>query len=119
MARICTDEIFGNDSVEFCKLMPVITTKSERIDHGTKMHRSLVRFCGLEMLNHTQSSADFITITCGFRFSVQTSFDFLGTRCEEGTGASFFNRSLGRRFNLPHRDLARSIEVCSACPPTP
>jgi len=23
------------------------------------------------------------------------------------------------RFNLPHRDLARSIEVCPSCPPTP
>jgi len=32
-----------------CGLMPIITTKSECIDHWTKMYRSLGRFCGLEM----------------------------------------------------------------------
>ena len=40
--------------------------------HGSfnKDRRSIARFSGLEISNRTQSSADFITITCGFRFSV-------------------------------------------------
>ena len=36
------------------------------------MRRSLVRFSRLEASNRTLSLADFITITCGFRFSVHT-----------------------------------------------
>jgi hypothetical protein len=35
------------------------------------MRQFLARFCGSEMLSHTQSSADFITPMCGFRFSAQ------------------------------------------------
>ena len=37
-----------------------------------KDDRSLVPFSGLESSVHARSSADFITITCGFRFSVHT-----------------------------------------------
>jgi transposase InsO family protein len=57
---------------ESCEPMLVITTKSERTSHWIKIRRSLARFSGLEMSNRTQSSADFITITCGFRFSAHT-----------------------------------------------
>ena len=45
---------------------------TERTGHWTKMLRSLARFNGPEASNRTLSLADFITITCGFRFSVQT-----------------------------------------------
>jgi hypothetical protein len=49
------------------------------------MRRSIARFSGLEILNRNQSLADFITITCGFRFSVHTGeaarglFNFVGS----------------------------------------
>src|SRR5262245_32737570 len=36
------------------------------------MHRPFVPFSVPEPLTHTRSSADFITITCGFRFTVHT-----------------------------------------------
>jgi len=36
------------------------------------MRRSLAPFNGLEASNHTPCLADFITITCGFRFLVHT-----------------------------------------------
>src|SRR5262249_10577259 len=39
------------------------------------MHRPFVPFSVPEPLTHTRSSSDFITITCGFRFSVHTVLD--------------------------------------------
>jgi hypothetical protein len=39
------------------------------------MRRSLARFSDPESLAHTQSSADFIAIISGFRFSVHTPFE--------------------------------------------
>jgi hypothetical protein len=44
------------------------------------MHRSLAPFSGPEPLGHTQSLADFITTTFGFRFSVHTA-----ARCDPAT----------------------------------
>src|SRR5260370_33927078 len=52
--------------------MLVITMKSERIVHWTKMRRSRALFSGPESLIHTRSLADFITTTFAFRFSVHT-----------------------------------------------
>ncbi|MGC1916610.1 MAG: hypothetical protein WA710_15660, partial [Pseudolabrys sp.] len=48
------------------------TTTSERIDHWTKMRRSLAKFSESEASNHTPSSADFMTITPVFKFSAHT-----------------------------------------------
>ena len=45
---------------------------SERTGHSIKMRRSLVRFSGSDLSIHTRSSAGFITIMSGFRFSVRT-----------------------------------------------
>ena len=45
---------------------------SERIDHWTKMRRSLARFSRQEASNRIPSLVDFITITPGFRLSVHT-----------------------------------------------
>jgi hypothetical protein len=53
--------------------MLAITTTSERTSHWIMMHRSFARFSGPEASNRTPSLADFITITYGFRFLVQTS----------------------------------------------
>ena len=52
-----------------------ITTTSERIDHWTKMRRSLARFSRQEASNRIPSLVDFITITPGFRLSVHTGAD--------------------------------------------
>src|ERR1700738_2467938 len=52
--------------------MLAITTRLELIGHWIKMRRSLAEFSEPESSFHTRSSADFITITCGFRFSVHT-----------------------------------------------
>jgi hypothetical protein len=52
--------------------MPAITTKSEHTGRWTKMHRRFVPFNGSGTSRHTPSSGGFITITYGFRFSVQT-----------------------------------------------
>jgi hypothetical protein len=55
-----------------CEPTLTITIKSERTGHWIKMRRSLAPFSGSDPLIHTRSLADFITITCGFRFSVHT-----------------------------------------------
>jgi len=53
------------------------TTTSERIDHWTKMRRSLARFSRQEASNRIPSLVDFITITPGFRLSVHTGSYYL------------------------------------------
>ena len=45
---------------------------AERIDPWIRMRRFLARFSKPETFVHTPSSADFITTTSGFRFSVHT-----------------------------------------------
>jgi hypothetical protein len=55
-----------------CEPMLAITTTSERTGHWIKMRRSLARFSEPESLVHTQSLAEFITATSGFKFSVHT-----------------------------------------------
>ena len=67
--------------------MLTITTISERIGHWTRMRWSLARFSGSEASNHTRSLADFITITCAFRFSVHTGVIALLNDCLEVTRA--------------------------------
>ena len=37
------------------------------------MRRSIVPFSGMDLSIHARSLADFITTTCGFRFSVHTA----------------------------------------------
>jgi hypothetical protein len=54
-------------------LKPRCTTTSERIDHWTKMRRSLAKFSESEASNHTPSSADFTTTTPELKFSVHTA----------------------------------------------
>ena len=76
--RECVDHfvIFGELHLRrICKPMLTITTASEHTDHWAKMRRSLDWFSGPEALVHTRSLVDFITITCGFRFSVHTPGD--------------------------------------------
>jgi hypothetical protein len=46
--------------------------KSERIGHWTKMRRFIAQFSAPGPSGHTRFSAGSITITFGFRFSVQT-----------------------------------------------
>ena len=46
--------------------------RSERIGHWTRMRHSRAQFSGLGSLVNAQSLAGFITITCGFEFSVHT-----------------------------------------------
>ncbi len=53
-----------------CKLMAAITTTVERTDDWTKMRRPFAPFSGPETSHHTRFSAGFITIMCGFRFTV-------------------------------------------------
>ena len=48
------------------------TITSERIDHWTKMRRSLAKFSESEASNHTPSSADFTTTPPEPKFSVHT-----------------------------------------------
>src|SRR6476660_9601159 len=48
------------------------TITSERIDHWTKMRRSLAKFSESEASNHTPSSADFTTTMPELKFSVHT-----------------------------------------------
>jgi hypothetical protein len=55
-----------------CKLIPAITTRSERTGHWTRMRRSPVQSSRLETSNHTLFLVDFITITSGPRFAVHT-----------------------------------------------
>ena len=45
---------------------------SGRTGHWIKMRRSRAPFSGSDLSIHTRSLADFITIMCGFRFSVHT-----------------------------------------------
>jgi hypothetical protein len=56
--------------------MLAITTTLERTGHWIKIRRPRARFSALEISNRMQSSADFITITCVFRFSVHTDVRF-------------------------------------------
>jgi len=44
----------------------------ERTDHWAKMRRYRAQFSGLEAFAPMRSSADYITITSEFRFSVHT-----------------------------------------------
>jgi hypothetical protein len=53
--------------------MPTIIIRSGRTGRWAKLHPASVRFIVSETLRHTLSSAGFITIMCGFRFSVQTT----------------------------------------------
>src|SRR5262249_49667780 len=57
-----------------------ITTTSERTGRWTRMHRPFVPFSVPESSTHTRSSADCITITFGFRFSVHTTYYAPGFR---------------------------------------
>ena len=52
--------------------MPFITMTSERTGHWTKMRRPFVPFSKSGISSRTRYSADCITITSGFRFSVHT-----------------------------------------------
>src|SRR6266705_2544196 len=53
------------------------------------MRRSLGRFSGPETSIHARSLADFITIMCGFRFSVHTgAFPYLGWLLISGTAVN-------------------------------
>jgi hypothetical protein len=52
--------------------MLVITMKSERIVHWTKMRRSRARFNELESSIHAQSLADFITICSNLGFGTHS-----------------------------------------------
>ena len=73
--RECTDHfiILGEAHLrQSCEPMPTITTASGPTVHRIKMRRSLAQFSGPEASNRTPSLADFITITFGARFSVQT-----------------------------------------------
>src|SRR5262249_21685399 len=56
--------------------MPAITTRSERTGRWTKMHRPFVPFSVPESSAHRRFSADCITTTSGFRFSVHTPLAF-------------------------------------------
>ena len=51
-----------------CDPMRAITMKSERTGRWTKMRRPIALFSGSGTSSHTRFSADFITITSGFRF---------------------------------------------------
>ena len=62
----------------FCDPTLAIIMISERTGPWTKMLRSLAQFSGPEASVHTQSLADFITITSGFKFSVHTSTTGVG-----------------------------------------
>src|SRR4029450_5465155 len=74
--------------------MPAITTKSEHTGRWTKMHRRFVPFSGSGTSRHTRSSVGFITITYGFRFSVQTT---LRISVAEGGDLSVRSRRLLER----------------------
>src|SRR6516225_8454532 len=58
--------------VGFCEITRAITTKSEHIDHWTKMLRPFALFSGSEPSRHIRSSAGFIITMCLFEFSVHT-----------------------------------------------
>src|SRR4029453_10372365 len=74
--------------------MPAITTKSEHTGRSPKLLRRFVPFSGSGTSRHTRSSVGFITITYGFRFSVQTaSMPFMTQRARSLRGYN----SLGQR----------------------
>src|SRR6516225_9377641 len=58
--------------VGFCEITRAITTKSEHIDHWTKMLRPFALFSGSEPSRHIRSSAGFIITMCVFEFSIHT-----------------------------------------------
>jgi hypothetical protein len=60
----------------FCNPAHAITITSERIGHWTRMRHSRAQFSGLGSLVRAQSLVGFITIMCGFKFSVPTTADF-------------------------------------------
>ena len=62
----------GASAPDPAKRTLVIIMTLERIGPWTKMRRSLARFNGPASSVHARSLADFITIMCGFRFSVHT-----------------------------------------------
>jgi hypothetical protein len=71
---------------------------SERIDHWTKMRRSLAKFSESEASNHTPSSADFTTTTPELKFSVHTG---LRVQAAGGTDKSLeFYSSDSSKFNF-------------------
>ena len=79
--RECVDHIIvlGETHLRrFCNRTRAITMTSERIDHWTKMRRSLARFSRQEASNRIPSLVDFITITPGFRLSVHSGGINLG-----------------------------------------
>src|SRR5712692_6109623 len=63
--------------------MLAITTTSERIDHWTRMLRSLAKFSESEASNHTPSLADFTTTTPELKFSVHTPIPTLTPRLSQ------------------------------------
>jgi ABC-type branched-subunit amino acid transport system permease subunit len=67
-------QLSSDFSAASCKPMLDITITSDHTDHWTKMLRSLALSSGPEASVHTQSLADSITTTFGFRFSVHTGF---------------------------------------------
>jgi hypothetical protein len=73
--RECLDHlvILGEAHLRrFCEFMRVITTRSERTGHWTKMLRPSALFSGWEPSGQMRSSAGFTTTMCGFEFSVHT-----------------------------------------------
>ena len=71
-----------------CEPTLAITMRSERLGHWIKMRRSLAQFSGPEASNPIPYLADFITTTCGIRFSVHTSI----TRDAIGGGQVLFQQ---------------------------
>jgi hypothetical protein len=74
--RECVDHCVVLSEAHLCRILQTYAgyyITSEHTGHWTKMLRSLALFSGPEASVHTQSLADFITTTSGFRFSVHTT----------------------------------------------
>jgi hypothetical protein len=73
--RECVDHIVVLGEAHLRRILKTYAgyyNKSEHTGRWTKMHRRFVPFSGSGTSRHTRSSVGFITITYGFRFSVQT-----------------------------------------------
>ena len=74
--RECVDHIVVLGEAHLRRILKTYAgyyNKSEHTGRWTKMHRRFVPFSGSGTSHHTRSSVGFITITYGFRFSVQTA----------------------------------------------
>jgi transposase InsO family protein len=120
--RECVDHIIVLGEMHLRRVLnptPTITIASERIDHWTRMLRSLAKFSESEASNHAPSLADFITTMVGFnvfgthRCHLMTVSGFTSARALRTVGASRYSPQ--RSGGLWHRGSVSSANAAAGC----